>query len=279
LPTGASWWRVAVPANGGSSIRRGATWQVGADEVRDPGSFFSCGPWSRGRATRSPPGSAPARASPSSTAAATTGAPGLGAVGPCGRGNRPGNAARADLRQGTGMGILGRSGRHRCVEPVRDQGLRGRWVPGADRQAGAQSPRADTGGHRGRHRVAHSPLLCRRYAERAGIPSPQLPIRARRRALPRVHLDHGRQARPPLDQGIRPSPRGKAAVPLWTVFEPNGHVLGFVETPAALGLVYEIGEDYYILGHSMDELGVEMIQVWPLDRRGPESASRSGKSY
>ena len=43
-------------------------------------------------------------------------------------------------------------------------------------------------------------------------------------------------------------------------------------------MVYEIGEDY-ILGHSMDELGVEMIQVWRLDRRGPENASRLSKSY
>ena len=32
-------------------------------------------------------------------------------------------------------------------------------------------------------------------------------------------------------------------------------------------MIYEIGEDY-ILGHSMDELGVESIQVWPLDRSG-----------
>ncbi|MDE0121631.1 MAG: hypothetical protein OXQ93_03535 [Gemmatimonadota bacterium] len=60
-------------------------------------------------------------------------------------------------------------------------------------------------------------------------------------------------------------PREERPAPLWTVFDPQGHVLGFVETPAELRMVYEIGEDY-ILGHSMDELGVEMIQVWPLER-------------
>ncbi|MDE2763179.1 MAG: hypothetical protein OXQ94_07185 [Gemmatimonadota bacterium] len=73
-------------------------------------------------------------------------------------------------------------------------------------------------------------------------------------------------------------PREERPAPLWTVFDPEGHVLGFVEKPAELGLVYEIGEDY-ILGHSMDELGVETIQVWPLERRGPENASRPDKSY
>ena len=60
-------------------------------------------------------------------------------------------------------------------------------------------------------------------------------------------------------------PREERAAPLWTVFDPEGHVLGFVETPAGL-MIFEIGEDY-ILGHSMDELAVESIQVWALDRR------------
>ena len=62
-------------------------------------------------------------------------------------------------------------------------------------------------------------------------------------------------------------PREERPAPLWTVFDPEGHVMGFVETPAGLWMLYEIGEDY-ILGHSMDELGVESIQVWPLDRSG-----------
>lgn len=54
--------------------------------------------------------------------------------------------------------------------------------------------------------------------------------------------------------------------PLWTVFDPQGLALGFVETPAELD-VLEIGEDY-ILGRVVDEMGVEEIQVWPLERVG-----------
>ena len=51
---------------------------------------------------------------------------------------------------------------------------------------------------------------------------------------------------------------------LWTVFDPEGQVLGFVETPEGLW-IFEIGEDY-ILGRTLDELNVEYVQVWPLER-------------
>ena len=54
--------------------------------------------------------------------------------------------------------------------------------------------------------------------------------------------------------------------PLWTVFDPEGRVLGFIETPDGLTIL-EIGTDY-ILGHATDDLGVESVQVWPLDRSG-----------
>lgn len=53
---------------------------------------------------------------------------------------------------------------------------------------------------------------------------------------------------------------------VWTVFDPEGRVLGFVETADGLE-VYEIGEDY-LLGRVTDELGVEYVQVWPLERSG-----------
>ena len=53
---------------------------------------------------------------------------------------------------------------------------------------------------------------------------------------------------------------------LWTVFDPAGRVLGFVETPDGLQ-VFEIGEDY-ILGLRGDELDVESVEVWPLERSG-----------
>jgi len=54
--------------------------------------------------------------------------------------------------------------------------------------------------------------------------------------------------------------------PLWTVFDPDGRVLGFVETPDGL-TVLEVGAEY-ILGHATDDLGVESVQVWPLVRAG-----------
>ncbi len=58
---------------------------------------------------------------------------------------------------------------------------------------------------------------------------------------------------------------------LWTVFDPDGKVLGFVETPKGWR-IFEIGEDY-ILGSTEDELEVEYVHVWPLERAG---ASGSG---
>lgn len=51
---------------------------------------------------------------------------------------------------------------------------------------------------------------------------------------------------------------------LWTVFDPEGRVLGFVETPEGLE-IHEIGEDY-ILGRSLAELDVEHVQVRRLQR-------------
>ena len=52
--------------------------------------------------------------------------------------------------------------------------------------------------------------------------------------------------------------------PLWTVFDPEGHALGFIETPEGL-TVYEIGADY-LLGHATNEMGVGSVQVWALER-------------
>jgi len=59
-------------------------------------------------------------------------------------------------------------------------------------------------------------------------------------------------------------PGEEGANPVWTVFDPGGQVLGFMETPADLD-IFEIGEDY-ILGHTRDALGVEYVQVWTLER-------------
>lgn len=43
-------------------------------------------------------------------------------------------------------------------------------------------------------------------------------------------------------------------------------MLGFVETPEVFS-IYEIGEDY-MLTWVRDELDVEYVQLWPLDRGG-----------
>lgn len=56
-------------------------------------------------------------------------------------------------------------------------------------------------------------------------------------------------------------PGGKLSPLLWTVFDPEGKVLGFVETPAGLEIL-EIGEDY-ILGTTRDENHVEHCPPWP----------------
>lgn len=53
--------------------------------------------------------------------------------------------------------------------------------------------------------------------------------------------------------------------PLWTVFDPEGRVLGHVETPPGLG-IFEIGEEH-VLGLAIGDLGVQQVQVWSL-RRG-----------
>ena len=51
---------------------------------------------------------------------------------------------------------------------------------------------------------------------------------------------------------------------LWTVFDSQGRMQGFVEVPAEIE-VYEIGVDY-VLGKTTDELQVERVRLWPLDR-------------
>ena len=51
---------------------------------------------------------------------------------------------------------------------------------------------------------------------------------------------------------------------LWTIFDPEGRVLGHFETPEGMG-VYEIGEDY-ILGTVRDEMDVPTVHMWSLER-------------
>ena len=54
---------------------------------------------------------------------------------------------------------------------------------------------------------------------------------------------------------------------LWTVLDPEGRVLGFVETPDGLE-IYEIGADYIVGKTEDEEFGVESVRVWPLERSG-----------
>jgi len=51
---------------------------------------------------------------------------------------------------------------------------------------------------------------------------------------------------------------------LWTVFDPDGLALGFLETPGGFH-VFEIGADY-ILGSTTDDFGVEYVELWSLTR-------------
>ena len=51
---------------------------------------------------------------------------------------------------------------------------------------------------------------------------------------------------------------------VWTVFDAEGRIQGLVETPPGLD-VFEIGEEY-VLGVVEDDLGVEYVQLWALDR-------------
>ncbi|GMV06370.1 MAG: hypothetical protein AMXMBFR53_26460 [Gemmatimonadota bacterium] len=51
----------------------------------------------------------------------------------------------------------------------------------------------------------------------------------------------------------------------WLVFEPNGEWLGHVSVPPSFDL-YEVGEDF-VLGRSLDAMGVETVQVLRLHRQ------------
>ncbi len=51
---------------------------------------------------------------------------------------------------------------------------------------------------------------------------------------------------------------------LFTIFEPDGRVMGYFEIPEGMS-VLEAGADY-ILFRVRDELGVETVQLWPLER-------------
>lgn len=56
---------------------------------------------------------------------------------------------------------------------------------------------------------------------------------------------------------------------VWSVFDPEGAVLGTIQTPPGL-LIYQIGEDF-LFGRVRDELGVERLVRFPMERTGREN--------
>lgn len=62
------------------------------------------------------------------------------------------------------------------------------------------------------------------------------------------------------------NPAGPREPTTWTVFDPGGHLLGDVRTPAGFS-VFEIGADR-LLGVSRDSLGVEQVQMLRLAKGG-----------
>lgn len=51
---------------------------------------------------------------------------------------------------------------------------------------------------------------------------------------------------------------------LWTIFDPNGQAMGFVETPDGLSIL-DIGTDY-ILGKRTGQMDIESVEMWSLTR-------------
>ena len=102
--------------------------------------------------------------------------------------------------------------------------------------------------------------LIGKFLERASRNCGSLPVVERFPAFGKLLTD-------PLDHlWVREAtlPGMDRPAPLWTVFDPEGQALGFIETPDGL-TVYEIGADY-LLGRATDEMGVESVQVWGLER-------------
>ena len=114
------------------------------------------------------------------------------------------------------------------------------------------------------------------YIERQVAATPAEERAGRRRELREYHLDRPMpETHPAYDAAMAdlaghlwvreyhlPGEGGPS--PVWTVFDRDGRVLGFLETPAGLA-IFEIGDDY-ILGLARDDLGVQSVQVWPLAR-------------
>ena len=158
----------------------------------------------------------------------------------------------ASLRRGVFQRIVGR--RHAAPLPAPRRGSR---VAGPCGGRGTGQLR-DQGVRRGRVAGQNRPArLGPANPHRSRVPH----ARTAGRRLPGVREDPVDRAGYLWVQEYRVPGEGAA---VWTVFDPEGRVQGMVETPAGLD-VFEIGEEY-VLGLMKDELGVEYVQVWALDR-------------
>ena len=114
-------------------------------------------------------------------------------------------------------------------------------------------------------------IACEDRSSESGRPGTQLRDSAGIRIIENASPPEGSR----LDWRIGPEPTltigevdGEEPYLLYgaTVFDPEGYALGFVETPEVFS-IHEVGEDY-ILTWARDEMGVESVQLWPLDRGG-----------
>lgn len=72
-----------------------------------------------------------------------------------------------------------------------------------------------------------------------------------------------------VEEAVRPGERG-AGVP-WSVFDPEGRLLGSLRLPPSLYLL-EVGRDY-VLGQARDESDVEHLRLYRLERSSPAPRS------
>ena len=65
--------------------------------------------------------------------------------------------------------------------------------------------------------------------------------------------------------------------PAWTVLDADGRVLGLMDLTLDLR-IFEIGENY-ILGSVSDDLGIERVQLWPLERSESLTGCGTARSH
>ncbi|UCD24507.1 MAG: hypothetical protein JSW51_00895 [Gemmatimonadota bacterium] len=104
-----------------------------------------------------------------------------------------------------------------------------------------------------------------RLAERQSRMSPSFRQLSRQAELPDTKPAYSRiLVDPGNNLWVAEYPSHDAEQSLWNVFDPEGRWLGTVETPYG-GYIYQIGEDF-LLGVWVDELGVEQVRLYRIER-------------